>query len=123
VTTLTVTHRRLPGSTLVRVTGEVDATTSAQLEAAIGEARRLAGPLILDLEGLTFLDSGGLAVLLRAHNAAERDGHGLYLAAPQHRLIRILDITGARSRLRVHATVEQAIAVIGGGDWGLAEGA
>jgi anti-sigma B factor antagonist len=54
------------------VAGELDVFSAPRLRTAIGDA--LAAPdetLVLDLRGLSFLDSSGLAVVLAAHERAE----------------------------------------------------
>jgi anti-anti-sigma factor len=50
----------------------------------------------LDLSGVTFLDSSGLAVLLMGARRWEGDGNRLYLRAPSQMVVRIIDLTGVR---------------------------
>ena len=59
---------RTNGQAVVRVQGEVDLYTAPQLWAALDAA--IAGApheLVIDLSDVTFLDSSGLSVLVRAH--------------------------------------------------------
>jgi len=57
------------------VAGELDAFTAPKLRRALREAGVAAGEdLVLDLRGLRFMDSSGLAVVLAAHERAIRDG-------------------------------------------------
>jgi anti-sigma B factor antagonist len=54
--------------------GELDVFTASELRAALREAKP--GPtetLVLDLRGLGFIDSSGLAVILGVHEEASRD--------------------------------------------------
>ncbi|WP_271217666.1 STAS domain-containing protein [Streptosporangium carneum] len=106
------TSTYLLDATLLCVVGEVDATNSAQLEAALGQARRRGKPVIADLSGMTFLDSSGLAALLAVHIAAEREGSSLHLAELQPVPLRLLTITGLLSFLHVHTSLKHAIAAI-----------
>jgi anti-anti-sigma factor len=75
--------------------GELDPHTAPQLRSRIDEA--LANgkvDLVLDLAGVTFIDSSGLRVVLRAHSeAGERNGR-LVLRSPSATARRLLDITG-----------------------------
>jgi anti-sigma B factor antagonist len=64
-----------PGGTRLTLRGELDLGTAALLEQALADA---SGNVLLDLRGLTFMDSTGVRVLLEA---AERDG-GLRILAP-----------------------------------------
>ncbi|MFF4415746.1 STAS domain-containing protein [Streptosporangium sp. NPDC001559] len=106
------TSTYLLDATLLCVVGEVDATTSAQLETALVQARRRGKPVIVDLSGVGFLDSGGLTVLLAAHMAAEREGSSLHLAELQPIPLRLLTITGVLSFLHVHTGLQHAVATV-----------
>jgi anti-anti-sigma factor len=56
-----------PAAVVLRVRGEIDALTGPELRAGIArQAVRGAGPLILDLDGVTFIGSPALAVLIDA---------------------------------------------------------
>ncbi|MBT2365734.1 STAS domain-containing protein [Streptomyces sp. ISL-10] len=100
---------------VVRVSGEMDYVTvpffwERFLEALAGRDRFL----VLDLSGVSFCDSAGLNVLLRAGRHARVSGVELVLACvPQH-LRRILGMTGADRFFRVRETVAEAEADLGG---------
>jgi anti-sigma B factor antagonist len=105
-----LTCRHLDGATLITVIGEVDAATSAELEAYIDRQRRcLDEHLIVDLSELSFLDSSGLAVLLSAATLAGVHGAAVHLAAPQDRVVRLLKITGMWNALNVYEDVHEAV--------------
>ncbi|GAB2487449.1 STAS domain-containing protein [Streptosporangium sandarakinum] len=120
VTGLTVTCWQLATYTVLRVSGEVDATTSAHLEAELSRALRLGKPIVVELSGMTFLDSGGLAVLLRAHQGAEQRGHELRLTALDARPARLLELTGMMAYLHVHPTIQDAVTALTATDQRLA---
>jgi len=63
-------HRGSAGATL-RVRGEVDLASAADLEAQVLSLIRSGAPsLRLDLSGVTFMDCSGLGVLLNSRNTA-----------------------------------------------------
>jgi anti-sigma B factor antagonist len=63
-TELTFTTSRPDGAPLVlAATGEIDMSNAAAFAAALDEARRGADAFILDLTGVEYLDSAGLAAL------------------------------------------------------------
>ena len=68
---------------VVSVEGEIDLGTAGELSeaAACGHAGDRPS-LVLDLSGVTFMDSTGLKVLLAVHKRAELAGGRLVLAAP-----------------------------------------
>jgi anti-sigma B factor antagonist len=59
---------------LLKVFGELDVATRASIEPALMTAIDSAGPIVMDLEGLTFCDSSGLATLIAAHERATARG-------------------------------------------------
>ncbi|WP_433513491.1 STAS domain-containing protein [Nonomuraea sp. CA-143628] len=109
---LSLDSQRLIIGVLITVTGEVDTTNVAQLETYLGRQVRTGEPLLLDLDGLTFLDSMGLHLLVRLNTALSEQGAALHLAAVRGAPARILEITGLSSALNIHTTAEQAISSI-----------
>jgi anti-anti-sigma factor len=93
------------GSTLV-LDGEVDPHTTDQLDAAVDAA--LGGRVVLDLSGVTFIDSAGLRSLIRAQRLAESSGGMLVLRAPRPSTMRVLEITGLTDELVIEPVVEAA---------------
>jgi anti-anti-sigma factor len=75
--------------------GELDPHTAPRLRTEIDRAFESGrANLVLDLAGLSFIDSSGLRVIISAHkDAAERNGH-LVLRSPSQTTRRLLDITG-----------------------------
>ncbi|GAA3499175.1 hypothetical protein GCM10019016_102820 [Streptomyces prasinosporus] len=94
--TLTVRSETLAGgSFLITLTGAVDHHTAGRLTEALQPVLNTTGPLVdIDLSGVDFLDSTGLARLLQAHRAVRGRGGRLTLIAPGETVRRMLDITG-----------------------------
>lgn len=61
-------------STLIEISGELDLAHSTEAEDAIGEAEKRKGQITVDLTGLTFLDSIGVAILLMMRGRDRHDG-------------------------------------------------
>ncbi|SEH03127.1 stage II sporulation protein AA (anti-sigma F factor antagonist) [Nonomuraea solani] len=97
---------------LVSVVGEVDHSNADQLESYVSRTCRPGEPVVLDLGGLTFLDSRGLHALLRLHAAMRQQEATLYLAAVQDVPARVLQITGIWDAMNIHSSVEGAIAAV-----------
>lgn len=74
---------------LVTVCGEVDMGNAGQLVDAI----ELAGSAVIDLSGVTFIDSAGLHGLLRAQEAVRERGDGMILRGPSEAVLRVLERT------------------------------
>jgi anti-anti-sigma factor len=100
---------------VARTSGEMDYVTAPFFWERLLEALAGRDPfVVLDLSGVSFCDSAGLNVLLRAGRQARASGAELVLACvPQH-LRRILVMTGADRIFRVCETVAEAEADLGG---------
>jgi anti-sigma B factor antagonist len=82
-------------STTLRLSGELDLSSAGQLEAVIGDVQAQGrGPLTIDLAALTFMDSTGMAVLVRAHRAGAEAGRPVILANPGRQTRRLLELAG-----------------------------
>jgi anti-sigma B factor antagonist len=77
-----------------------------QLEAARGVDVR---GVVLDLGGVTFVDSSGLRELLRASSAYREAGMSLVLASLQPAVVRLLELTRATDAIAVAPTVDRAV--------------
>ena len=79
---------------LVEVRGELDAYTVTRFRTEL-EGRDLASvKLVVDLSGVTLLDSAGLAALLSLRNRAAAAGRTVGLVCPDAALLRLLRVTG-----------------------------
>jgi anti-anti-sigma factor len=86
--------------TVVVAEGQIDSHTSPSLDEALA-ARSPDVPVSVDLSGVTFVDSSGLRVLVRAHKRQIDGGGSLTIVAPSEVVTRLLDITGLTSELRI----------------------
>jgi anti-sigma B factor antagonist len=78
---------------IVQARGELDVATVETLRTAldgIEDARRL----VLDLSGLSFIDSNGLHLVVALHKRAEREGFELALLAPAPPVDRAIRLCG-----------------------------
>lgn len=79
---------------VVAATGELDAASAATLSEALDGARERGGPVVLDLAGVTFVDSSGLRVIAAEHVAATDGGWSFRIVGPSDRVRRIFEMTG-----------------------------
>ena len=90
----------------VAVAGEVDAHTAPQLRAALLDAVSRHQSVTVDLAAVTFMDSQGLAVLLRARQKAESRGGRLRLERVPARVMKLLRITGLEPAFVIDSIVD-----------------
>jgi anti-sigma B factor antagonist len=95
---------------VIAVGGEVDMVTSPKLRSAVLD-RFAAGTelVVLDLDGVTFLGTSGLAVLIEVREAAHAAGVELRLACTARRVLRPLTIAGLVPLFDIHDTTAQAL--------------
>jgi anti-anti-sigma factor len=102
---------------LVRVHGEVDLSNAHEVSAAIGvlmgqDAHRL----VVDLSDITYLDSAGVALLLRLAERLRSRRRQLHLVVPRGSPVRrVLDFTGLPRVIPLEARLEDALARSGSG--------
>lgn len=84
----------------LRLTGELDLANAGDVEQELLRIEGTdAGTILLDLTGLTFVDSTGLRLLITAHARTREDGDRLALLRPPAHIMRILRIAGIDERL------------------------
>lgn len=97
---------------VVHLFGELDLATVDHVERELDVVAADAQALVVDLEGLSFLASTGLALLARWHGRAERDGFELRVVAANRRVLRPIQLTALDDVLVLDATVDEALVAI-----------
>ncbi|MFE9751376.1 STAS domain-containing protein [Saccharothrix saharensis] len=97
------------GVTVVSVSGEVDMLTAPQLRASALQHLDAGSTLVLDLSGVSFLGSAGLAVLVEASQQAKRHDAGFRVVAVERAVTRPLAATGLGEVFSVFESVQQAL--------------
>jgi anti-anti-sigma factor len=103
------------GVQVVSVRGELDLSTAPSLERPLEEVlERGEGPILVDLTECEFIDSTGIALIVRATQRLESDGSGrtLVVCSYNDQVRRVLDITGLDVSIPVHGTRDEALAAI-----------
>jgi anti-sigma B factor antagonist len=77
---------------ILRVSGEIDLSNAEELERAIERAAGDGQEVLLDLSGVTFIDSSGLHAIRRA--AASANCGPIVLVDAPSKVVRIIEIVG-----------------------------
>lgn len=100
------------------VRGELDMNTAPELEKALdGVLSDADARVMLDLSACEFIDSTGIALIVRAWKRLDRDGDGdghLVLCSLNHQVRRLLKITGVESSISMHEQRDAALAELRG---------
>ncbi|MFD5270924.1 STAS domain-containing protein [Streptomyces sp. NPDC058335] len=108
---LSIGESVVDGIRVVAVRGEIDTDVKSLLSEALLPDDDATPPLriVVDLSGVTFMDSSGINVLVAAHRAISDTEGWLRIAAAQTAVLRVLHIVGLDAVVPCHATVEQAL--------------
>jgi len=99
----------LDGTVVVRLVGELDLYNAHQVrEELFAVANREPQRLIVELSGVTFIDSTGLGVLIESR-ARLANKQGFLLAAPGLETRRALEISGLDRHFAVHESLGDAL--------------
>ena len=104
------------GIRVLTVRGELDMNTAPALEKKLDSA--LSGPtssIILDLCECEFIDSTGIALIVRAWQQFDRGAGGegdgrVVLCSHNHQVRRLLKITGVENSISMHEQRDSALA-------------
>jgi anti-anti-sigma factor len=101
------------GVRALTVRGELDLNTAPELEAALADGAD--GEILVDLSECEFIDSTGIAVIVRAWQRLDRDAEGegqgrLVLCCNNHQVQRVLKITGVEASISMHEKRDEALA-------------
>jgi anti-sigma B factor antagonist len=111
--TTDLSTRSCDGYAVVALRGELDLADAAVVAAELTAVAAREPGIIVDLAGLEFIDSSGVAALARGRRQARQAGGDLTIAAPQRNVVRILAIIRLAEAFSVYATVEEAAGEVG----------
>ena len=82
---------------VVTIIGELDVDSAPQVRDAFDEAIDRPGPVKLDMRGCSFVDSTGIAALVRAARRLHEEGRTLSIRGARQRVRGILELSGLLS--------------------------
>jgi anti-sigma B factor antagonist len=98
--TLVIRSRADGDSCLISLDGEMNGSNARDLEAELIRLKAAGvSRVVLDLGSLEFIDSTGLAVIMRANKRAGDDGHVLGVKRPQGNVRRLFALAGLDKEL------------------------
>lgn len=98
-----------PGATVLAVSGEVDMVSAPALREALVDGLRDGGTFVVDMTGVTFLGSAGLAVLVEAARRAPQENAAFKVVATARAVTRPLEATGLGEVFSLHPSVDSAL--------------
>jgi len=98
---LVLSSERYGDTTLVRLSGEMDIACEDYFEQSMRPLEQEGSWVVLDLSGLTFMDSTGLRLILRAWDQSRRDGFQLAVLPGTGPARRTLEVSGLQRVLPI----------------------
>ena len=97
---------------VVDVSGEVDMGTAPLFKSVVGTAAEQGGHVIINMAGVTYMDSSGFGTLLSATKKLRPTGGSIHLVGCSEIIERMLQITRLNTILGLHASEEEALNAI-----------
>jgi anti-sigma B factor antagonist len=107
----------LDGVRVIAITGELDLSTAPQLEEPLEATTGSDSALLIDLTACEFIDSTGIALIVRAWQrlgGGNGDGGRFALCGLGDQVRRLLEVSGLESSLPTHGTRDEALAALRG---------
>jgi anti-anti-sigma factor len=108
------------GVRVIAVRGELDLSTASDLEGPLDDAVSTGdASVLIDLSDCEFIDSTGIALIVRAwqrlDRAADGDGNGrVVICSDNDQVRRVLEITGLELSIPIHSTRDDALLALRG---------
>ena len=109
--------QKVQGCPVLQVSGEIDIYTAPMFkQAVVGLVSDGNADVVIDLSGVTFMDSSGFGTLLGATRRLRPAGGGLHLAGANTTIQRMLRLTRLDTIMQLYDTPEEAVRAVRGAD-------
>ena len=115
-TSFAIESREQGSALVIAISGELDLHTASQLEESLNPIL-VAGnrPLVIDFAACEFIDSTGIALIVRAARQLGDESNGSFaLCGVSDQVQRLFDLTGIESMIPMHTSLEAALAELNG---------
>lgn len=107
--TLSVVTTATDGVLVVSAAGYIDHHTSPRLQRALDAPQAAAPRTVVDLHGVTFMDSSGINTLIAAHQVLDQAGGWLRLAQTPDSVMRTIRLVGLDTLIDCYPTLDDAL--------------
>ena len=106
---MTVTLSERQGVQVVTLSGEIDLQTSGEVRDAVLRCLGQQGPVVVDMAGIAYIDSSGVASLVEGFQVARQQGTPFVLASVSPAAMRVLRLARLDSIFTIAADVDTAV--------------
>lgn len=107
---MNIETRDAPPFRVILLSGDVDLHSSPQARQAILDGLKAGKPLLVDLSGVSYMDSSGVASLVEGYQTARKQGIEFGLAAPAAAAMNVLRLARLDKVFPIHASIEERLA-------------
>lgn len=104
--------REKQGVVIVGLKGDVDLQTSPNARQVLLESVAKGMPVLVDLSGVGYIDSSGVASLVESFQTARKSGQNLALVAVSEGALRVLQLARLDKVFTICDTVEDGLAAV-----------
>ena len=97
-------------TTIVALSGDVDLENSPQVRRVLLDSVRDKRGILVDMSGVSYIDSSGIASLVEAYQSARRARTLFALVAVSDAAMRVLELARLDQVFSIHASVADALA-------------
>jgi anti-sigma B factor antagonist len=105
-----IERERQPGCWEIQVEGDLDLSVAERFQEALDRAGPDQSRVLISLENCPFIDSTGIAVIVRAHTEMAKQGRQIAVYGASDQVLRILSITGLTENGLVFKDADEALA-------------
>jgi anti-anti-sigma factor len=107
---LSIDHTTVDGIRMDTLRGEIDHAVTNELTESLLSYGNVTRPrTVVDLSGVTFMDSSGINALITAHQAMNDAQGWLRIGGAQASVLRVLQLVGLDQVIGCHPTLEQTL--------------
>ncbi|NLB17820.1 MAG: anti-sigma factor antagonist [Syntrophomonadaceae bacterium] len=91
---------------MARIIGEIDLAVADKMKDMVDERlkKEKISRLVLDLGGVSFIDSSGLGFILGRYNKITSQGGKMFIVRPRPAIARILEMSGIKRLIPIYAS-------------------
>ncbi len=101
--------RESGGHTVVAFEGDVDLDTSPVARKILLDCVKLKRPVVVDMSGVSYIDSSGVASLVESLQTARKGGLEFALASVSESAMRVLQLARLDKVFTIHASLDEAL--------------
>ena len=97
------------GALIVSFKGDVDLEQSPKAREVLLECVKRGNKILVDLSGVSYIDSSGVASLVEAFQVAKKQGKGFALVSVNAAALRVLQLARLDKVFTIHETLADAL--------------